>query len=53
MSSMRDVLQARGLPVSWLLLPGGHTYGVWRPGLADALAWTGSPTLPGTDGRSD
>jgi enterochelin esterase-like enzyme len=42
MSSMRDVLRARGLPVSWLTLPGGHTYGVWRPGLVDALAWNGT-----------
>ena len=34
MKSLGDVLRARGVSVSWKTLPGGHTYGVWRPGLA-------------------
>jgi enterochelin esterase-like enzyme len=40
MSALRITLENRGLPVSWVLLPGGHTYGVWRPGLVDGLDWT-------------
>jgi enterochelin esterase-like enzyme len=40
MSAMRAVLQRRGLPVTWVVVPGGHTYGVWRPGLISALAWS-------------
>jgi enterochelin esterase-like enzyme len=41
MAAIRPVLQSDGLPVTWVTLPGSHTYGVWRPGLVDALAWTG------------
>ena len=40
MSSLRDRLRARGFAVTWMTRPGGHTFGVWRPGLLDALAWT-------------
>ena len=39
MTNVRDRLRARGFDVSWATRPGGHTYGVWRPGLADALQW--------------
>jgi enterochelin esterase-like enzyme len=42
MASMRDRLRARGFDVSWSTRPGGHTYGVWRPGLIDALDWSGT-----------
>ncbi|MGH8889755.1 MAG: alpha/beta hydrolase [Acidothermaceae bacterium] len=41
MSLLRDELDARGISVSWHTAPGGHTYGVWRPGLVAALAWAG------------
>lgn len=40
MTAMRDNLRARGFPVVWATRPGGHTYGVWRPGLVAALEWT-------------
>jgi len=41
MKSLGDVLRSRGASVSWKTLPGGHTYGVWRPGLSDVLtSWT-------------
>ncbi len=40
MTAMRNVLRARGFPVTWVTRPGGHTYGVWRPGLVAALNWT-------------
>jgi enterochelin esterase-like enzyme len=39
MAQLRNVLEARGLPVTWVTTAGGHTYGVWRPGLVTALAW--------------
>lgn len=39
MLRMRDTLQRRGIPVTWSSRPGGHTYGVWRPGLVAALSW--------------
>jgi enterochelin esterase-like enzyme len=40
MAAIRPILETDGLPVTWVTLPGSHTYGVWRPGLADALTWT-------------
>ena len=40
LASIRDRLRARGFAVTWTTRPGGHTFGVWRPGLLDALAWT-------------
>jgi len=41
MTLLGNVLRARGVSVSWKTLPGGHTYGVWRPGLSDVLtSWT-------------
>jgi enterochelin esterase-like enzyme len=40
MAAMRDRLRTRGFPVTWVTRPGGHTYGVWRPGLVSALTWT-------------
>jgi enterochelin esterase-like enzyme len=42
LAAFRAVLQARGIPVTWTTRPGGHTYGVWRPGLEQALTWLGS-----------
>jgi enterochelin esterase-like enzyme len=43
MATMRDQLRAHGMNVSWKTVPGSHTYGVWRPGLADVLrSWTPS-----------
>jgi enterochelin esterase-like enzyme len=42
LTSIRDRLRARGFAVTWMTRPGGHTFGVWRPGLVDALAWTPS-----------
>jgi len=42
MAAVRDELRSRGFDVSWNTRPGGHTYGVWRPGLAAALAWSGA-----------
>jgi len=42
MTAIRDRLRARGFLVTWVTRPGGHTFGVWRPGLIDALAWTPS-----------
>jgi enterochelin esterase-like enzyme len=43
MQLMRDTLQRRGFPVTWSTHPGGHTYAVWRPGLAAALNWLTPP----------
>jgi enterochelin esterase-like enzyme len=43
MAAMRDHLRAHGMNVSWKTVPGSHTYGVWRPGLANVLrSWTPS-----------
>jgi enterochelin esterase-like enzyme len=42
MSALRAELSARGITVSWHTRHGGHTYGVWRPGLLDALRWSGT-----------
>jgi enterochelin esterase-like enzyme len=39
MQRVRDTLQGRGISVTWSTRPGGHTYGVWRPGLVAALSW--------------
>lgn len=39
MTAIRGRLTARGMQVTWATRPGGHTYGVWRPGLVAALAW--------------
>jgi len=33
------VLAARGFPVVVRVRPGGHTFRVWRPALAESLAW--------------
>jgi enterochelin esterase-like enzyme len=43
MLRLRDTLQRRGIPVTWSTRPGGHTYGVWRPGLVAALSWLTTP----------
>ena len=43
MQRIRDTLQRRGTPVTWSTRPGGHTYGVWRPGLVAALNWLTAP----------
>jgi enterochelin esterase-like enzyme len=40
LASLRDRLRGRGFDVTWTTRPGGHTYGVWRPGLVNALNWT-------------
>ncbi len=36
---LAPVLRGRGLDVQLQERPGGHTFRVWRPALADALAW--------------
>jgi S-formylglutathione hydrolase FrmB len=33
--------RAAGMDVSWLELPGGHTWPVWAPGLERSLPWLG------------
>ena len=33
--------RAAGMDVSWLELPGGHTWQVWAPGLERSLPWLG------------
>lgn len=38
---LESVLTARGLPVQLRVRPGGHTFSVWRPALAEALTWAG------------
>ncbi len=43
MERLRDTLQQRGIPVTWSTRPGGHTYGVLRPGLVTALNWLKAP----------
>jgi enterochelin esterase-like enzyme len=42
--SIAAVLQARGLATQLHVRPGSHTFHVWRPALAEALAWA-APTL--------
>jgi enterochelin esterase-like enzyme len=39
MRSLAPALRARGIPVRLATRPGGHTFHVWRPALADSLAW--------------
>jgi enterochelin esterase-like enzyme len=46
MQRIRDTLQRRGIPVTWSTRPGGHTYGVWRPGLVAALTWLTTSQAP-------
>ncbi len=46
MQRVRDTLQREGIPVTWSTRPGGHTYGVWRPGLAAALRWLPTVQAP-------
>jgi enterochelin esterase-like enzyme len=41
---MQTVLTARGYEVELHIRPGSHTFHVWRPALAQALAWA-APTL--------
>jgi enterochelin esterase-like enzyme len=36
---MRNLLDRPGNVVVTRIRPGGHTYGVWRPALRDALSW--------------
>ena len=39
MRAMAATLGARGIPATMQRFPGGHTFAVWRPALAAALAW--------------
>lgn len=39
---VRRTLLDAGVPVEFALLPGGHTWKVWGPGLDAALPWLGS-----------
>lgn len=34
-----DACRRAGMDVRWAQLPGGHTWAVWRPGLAHSLPW--------------
>jgi enterochelin esterase-like enzyme len=34
-----EACRQAGMDVNWAELPGGHTWAVWRPGLANALPW--------------
>jgi enterochelin esterase-like enzyme len=34
-----EACRGAGMDVRWAELPGGHTWAVWRPGLAHALPW--------------
>ncbi len=43
MERLARILAARGLQVRLRVRPGAHTFRVWRPALAEALAWA----LPG------
>ncbi|MEY2397409.1 MAG: hypothetical protein QOJ00_583 [Actinomycetota bacterium] len=36
---MADLLTSAGQPTQLRVRPGGHTYGVWRPALAQSMAW--------------
>ena len=43
----REVLAAcrqAGMTTTWLELPGGHSWEVWRPGLVDELPWLAEQT---------
>lgn len=39
LTSIAPELRARGVETRLRTRPGGHTYSVWRPALAQALAW--------------
>jgi enterochelin esterase-like enzyme len=39
---VRRALLGAGVPVEFALLPGGHTWNVWGPGLDAALPWLGT-----------
>lgn len=45
MRVMDRLLAARGLPVQLHLRPGGHTFRVWKPALAESLRWA-ADTMP-------
>lgn len=46
--SMRSVLADRGLDVRLETRPGGHTFHVWRPALADAMEWAAPQLVAAT-----
>jgi enterochelin esterase-like enzyme len=50
MSSLARTLTSRGVPVSWRVRPGGHTYHVWTAALHEALAWVLGNSPPGHSG---
>ena len=50
MSSLARTLTSRGVPVSWRVRPGGHTYRVWTAALREALAWALGNSPPGNSG---
>jgi S-formylglutathione hydrolase FrmB len=37
-----DACRAAGMQVSWMELPGGHTWAVWGPALEKSLPWLGT-----------
>jgi enterochelin esterase-like enzyme len=46
MYRLNQVLAGRGVRAEMHVREGGHTFHVWRPALADALAWLTGPTGP-------
>jgi S-formylglutathione hydrolase FrmB len=36
---VQGACHAAGMDVTWMELPGGHTWGVWGPGLEQSLPW--------------
>jgi len=39
---VRDAAAAAGIDVRLTVLPGGHAFDVWGPGLSEALPWLGT-----------
>ncbi|HEX5494196.1 MAG TPA: alpha/beta hydrolase-fold protein [Mycobacteriales bacterium] len=52
MASLAAALRSDGIGVRLVTRPGGHTFTVWRPALADALTWA-APRLAATAAVQD
>ena len=51
MRSVVPVLRADGIDTRLVVRPGGHTFRVWRPALADSMAWAAPGLVAAADGN--